>query len=192
MIYLPRAAALALATVVGTMAAVLIALVVWSIEGKARGGDEVDAVAVAVRRLQPAVGLERADALAAVMVAAGAEVDVDPLLLVAIAMRESSLSLRVERLDRRGARGELGLMQCWGAALELRPAGCDEQLHGADCQVRTGARWLAHARERCPGSTARWVMAYGAGRCPSEAEAHGDRLVAIARSHYARVGGERW
>lgn len=183
-----------------------LALVAWATLGlagwsvatcasrPALGCDEVCVVAAAVRRLQPAADEERAGELAGVFVAAGREADLDPLLLVAIAMRESSLHPAVEARTRLGSRGEVGLMQVHprGPAMRLRPADCDEDLDGAGCQVRTGARFLAFVREHCPGSTWRWVAAYGRSRCPSEAEARGDRNAAIAASYYSRAGGSAW
>lgn len=186
----------------GVLAAVITAaLMAFAICGAIRcleqlafGCDDVCTVATAIRRLQPAADEERAAALAAVFVEAGREAAIDPLLLVAIAMRESSLSERVERLERLGAVGELGLMQIHpqGPALRLRPQECSAELEGARCQVRTGARWLAFVRERCPGTTWRWVAAYGLSRCPSEEEARVDRNALRAESLYARARGNRF
>jgi len=146
----------------------------------------------AMRILQPAMSEERAETLADIFESAGEETEIDPLLLVAIAFRESSFSERVERLEHRGSLGELGLLQVHGAALRMRPEGCSETLEGAACQIRTGARWLAFVRERCPGSTWRWLAAYGRGRCISEQDARGDRSARIAASYYRRIGGVRW
>ena len=78
---------------------------------------------------------ERAARLAGVFVGAAHETRTDPLLLVAIAMRESSLSERVERLERLGSRGERGLMQCHGAALRARPEACSAELEGAHAPI---------------------------------------------------------
>lgn len=190
--HLPRSAWPPLALLVGILLAVAIGLVLWALEPQAYGCDEVCEVAAAVRRLQPAVGDDRAEQLAGVFVGAGHETRLDPLLLVAIAMRESSLREDVERLERLGARGERGLMQCHGAALRARPAACGPELEGAHCQVYTGAMWLARVRDACEGSTWVWVAAYGRSRCPSEAEARADRATAIAASYYALAGGRSW
>lgn len=181
-----------------------LALVAWATLGlagwsvatcasrPALGCDEVCSVAAAVRRLQPSASEARAAELAGEFVEAGHETRIDPLLLVAIAMRESSLSERVENLERLGSRGERGLMQVHGAALRARPEACGEELEGAHCQIMTGAMWLARVRDACAGSTWRWVAAYGRSRCPSEADARADRNAAIAASFYARAGGSSW
>lgn len=159
-------------------------------------GDEQEmSVASAIRTLQPMTSDERASQLAGVFVGAGHETRIDPLLLVAIAMRESSLREDVERLERLGRRGERGLLQLMprGAAVSHRPTECSAELEGAHCQVYTGAMWLAHLRdEQCPGSTWRWVAAYGWSRCPSEREARADRNAAVAASYYSRIGGSEW
>jgi hypothetical protein len=183
---------------IGTAA--LVALVLcWALscEGTARAEDApCDAVCMtarAIQTLQPAVTAERAARLAGVFVAAGEETDLDPLLLVAIARRESSFFLSVEELTKLGtARQERGLMQAHGVALDFRPEGCARTLEGAECQVRTGARYLAHCRETCPGSTWRWVAYYGTGVCRSEAESRRDRNANIAASFYSQISGERW
>jgi hypothetical protein len=180
--------------VVAVLFAVLFCFCLGWFENVAEGCDEVCQTAIAVRRLQPAASEDRAAELAGVFVAAGRETNVEPLLLLAIAMRESSLHPAVEARTRRGSRGEVGLMQVHpsGPAIRLRPADCDEDLDGARCQVRTGARFLAFVRDHCPGSTWRWVAAYGRSRCPSETEARADRNAAIAAGYYSRAGGVRW
>lgn len=154
--------------------------------------DVIEEVVDAIVVLQPATDSPRATKLARVFVEAGQTTEVDPLLLVAIAMRESSLREDVERLERFGSRGERGLMQAHGAALRLRPERCTSDLEGAWCQVMTGARWLAYVRDRCPGSPWRWVAAYGMSRCPTEQQAGMDASTRRARTLYARVGGDRW
>lgn len=183
-----------LAIVFGLLLAALICLGLGWFEDAAWGeeGDEAAVVARAIQRLQPATDEERATRLAGIFVRAGNETRIDPMLLVAIAMRESSLSERVENLERLGSRGERGLMQCHGAALRVRPSGCGEELEGAHCQVYTGAMWLAWVRDHCEGSTWRWVAGYGRSRCPSETEARSDRNAAIAASYYAMAGGREW
>lgn len=159
------------------------------------GDEQEEAVAAAIVMLQPATTPERAERLAGVFVGAAHETRLDPLLLVAIAMRESSLREDVERLERLGHRGERGLLQIMprGAAISHRPAECSPDLEGAHCQIYTGAMWLAHLRdEQCPGSTWRWVASFGWSRCPSEREAHADRNANIAASYYSSVGGREW
>ncbi|MCK9355618.1 MAG: hypothetical protein M0R22_00495 [Dehalococcoidia bacterium] len=161
---------------------------------EAEEGESYEVIA-AILALQPATTPERAARLAGIFAGAGHETRIDPLLLVAIAMRESSLREDVEQLKRLGRRGERGLLQLMprGVALSHRPEACGPELEGAHCQVYAGAMWLAHLRdEQCPGSTWRWVAAFGWSRCPNEHEARADRNANIAASYYAQVGGTRW
>jgi hypothetical protein len=158
-------------------------------------GPELRDVATAIRTLQPAADLERADELAEVFRDAGRDHRLDPLLLIAVSFRESSLALDVERHERRGLLGEGGLMQTHGAALRYRPTDCPLPLPGARCQVQTGAAWMAQARDHCGGSWWRWVAAYGLGACPSEAAAREHGPVKVARWHYCRIRSDcdqRW
>jgi hypothetical protein len=133
--------------------------------------DDTTTIAAGIVNLQPAADLERATELASVFQAAASRHKLDPLLLVAISFRESSLRRSVEERRKLGALGELGLMQSHGAALRFRPADCDRRLVGARCQVETGAAFLSEARRQCGGSWWRWVAAYGMRACPSEERA---------------------
>jgi hypothetical protein len=155
-------------------------------------GRGLRAVSQGIRTLQPAADLERADTLAVVFGNAGQRNKVDPLLLVAISFRESSLLESVESRRIRGNLGELGLMQCHGKALQFRPADCSHHLVGARCQVETGAAYLAEARRQCGGSWWRWIAAYGMGHCPSESYARTVRGAQRACRYYSRIGGKRW
>lgn len=145
----------------------------------------------AIKRLQPGVGHKRADHLAKVFREAGDEHGFDPKLLVAISFRESSFARSVEKRKRVGrSRGEIGLMQCHGTALNFRPNKCSKRLEGAWCQIQTGARYLAHIRDNeCSGSTWRVLAAYGHGRCLSEYEAQRDRGVRRVMRYYLAIGG---
>jgi|GEM_PF-3924372 len=177
-----------------TLAAICIALAVaiGDCEAHADDGPSPAAVAAAIRTLQPATAEPRANRLATVFHTAAHDHGHDALLLVAIAFRESSLSKAVELRRRRGALGELGLMQSHGAALRVRPADCNHHLVGARCQVQTGAAWLSYARMQCGGSWWRWVAAYGLRACPSERMAREDGPARVAHRHYLRIGGTRW
>lgn len=161
--------------------------------------ERTEDVAVAIRTLQPAVDADRAVRLARIFDVAGEESDLDPLLLVALAMRESSFLEAVERGEVVGALGEIGLMQSHGVAIGYRPTGCDRDLrwHGDDdrramCQILTGARFLAAVREHCGGSWWRWVASYGASRCLTEDEARAHRSATNARRYYVEIGGAGW
>ena len=156
-------------------------------------------VASGIRTLQPNADLERAEELAVVFRDAGHRNNHDPLLLVAISFRESSLLRRVEARRQLGALGEFGLMQNHGVSVGFRPADCDHHLlpthperSRAYCQVQTGAAFLAHAREQCGGSWWRWVAAYGMSSCPSEGYARTVRGAQRANRYYNQIGGTQW
>ena len=152
----------------------------------------LETIADGIRELQPGADVDRSERLAVVFSEAGQRYRHDPLLLVAISFRESSLLESVESRRRRGSLGELGLMQCHGRALTYRPADCDHHLIGAYCQVETGAAYLAQARDHCGGSWWRWVAAYGMGHCPSEGYARTTRGAQNANRYYNRIGGASW
>jgi len=156
-----------------------------------------------IRELQPAISDERAKRLTAIFYNAGQRHNIDPLLLVAIAFKESSLSEAVENRRKRGELGEYGLMQTHGVALNFRPADCNHHLlpvkgrmgvnaSKAYCQVETGAAYLAEARRKCGGTWARWIAAYGMGRCPSDSYAKTTRPVQRAYKYYKQIGGRNW
>jgi len=147
----------------------------------------------AIQQLQPRVTDERAERLAEIIVRAGEESDIEPFLIASIIMRESSFQTEVERLEVFGeARGEPGLMQTHGASLRLRPDHCSYSIETAECQIFTGTRWLAFAREQCGGSMWRWVSAYGRRACPSERLAREEHRVALVRDYYMSIGGTSW
>jgi len=142
-----------------------------------------------LRELQPALGDRVAERLSAAFIMAANQYDHDPLLLAAMAMRESSLSREVSECHRLGARGERGLMQLHGVAARLAP--CDDQCDVV-CSIQSGAWWLSEVRQTCPGSTWRWVASYGWSRCTTEEEARADVATQRARELYMMVGGEQW
>jgi hypothetical protein len=74
---------------------------------------------------------------------AGLESGIDPLLLLAIAWKESKLAPTVARLERLGAVGEKGLMQLHGVASK------DCNLQTVAGQFRCGARWQAYNIDYC-------------------------------------------
>jgi len=133
---------------------------------------------------------ERAERLAVIIEDAGEQHGIDPLLLVAIGMRESGWQERYERLQRFGSMGEVGLMQTHGVALRFRPAGCTAELRGARCQIETGAAFLAHVRSHCRGPIEVWVGAYGMSACPTVELAAMHQSVRRVRRYYEMIGGE--
>jgi len=171
-----------------------VALAAWVFARMAVPEEAADHVAEAIQTLQPRVDDARARRLSRHIRDATDDAWLDPLLVVALIMRESSFSPRVERLERLGPQGERGLMQVMpgGPWRDVLPDGCTEELVGARCQIHTGVRWLALARDRCPGSWWRWVAAYGMSRCPTEEQARMTVSPRRARAYYTRIGGERW
>jgi soluble lytic murein transglycosylase-like protein len=164
---------------------VLWYVITWTSEAWGNEPDEF-AVMRAVQILQPSHAPPVAAAWAGVIYEAGAETGLDPLLIAAIAFRESSLREGVV-----GDRGEVGPMQLHGAALRHRPQGCDPA--DITCSIRGGAAVLQWWQAECNDPRwAIWIGAYGFGRCPSIEEAEDHRSVRRARELYERVGGERW
>jgi hypothetical protein len=151
--------------------------------------EQNDPIVSAIVQLQPRYrnDAKTARELAVAFRNAGVETNIDPLLLIAISSRESSLLPGVV-----GSLGEKGLMQVHGVALSARPPECDSLLESISCQVRTGARWLAWARNQCPGPTERWLSAYGRRRCPSLKTARRDPGVAVVKTRYMKIGGKQW
>ncbi len=111
---------------------------------------------------------------------------IDPVLIAALVMRESSFRPRVADGTVRGALGEVGPLQVHGVA--LRGVTC----RGAGCWLRAGVDFLAHHRKACPGSTWRWVASYAMRRCPSEAKARASKTARRARYWYDLAGGAMW
>lgn len=184
---------LLLACVATTIFALVLADCIGGLRGcssraYANGGElaVLDGVQKLSPRMQPAV----AASWAGVLFEAAREQSLDPLLLTALAFRESSF-----REGLRGDLGEEGAMQLLGVAKRAAPRGrdgrrCDtSQLR---CNIRTGAAFLAWCRERCPGPWDVWVGAYGMSRCPTAAEAREHRSVKRARLLYEQIGGSRW
>jgi len=145
----------------------------------------------AVRVLRPSLSTEAAQGLARRIHVASEASGVDAHLLAAIAYRESSYRWSVATCRVRGARGEMGLMQVMpaGYARRFAPDGCEDQCD-PECSLATGARYLAHLRATCPGSTWRWVAAYGRRSCPSEEQAREDRATRRAAEFVRQIGGE--
>lgn len=167
----------------------------------ARGsrGDPLDGAEQASRAilsLSPDLDSGRARRLGELFHDAGEESGIDPILLIAISMRESAFLPEVERLELLGRRGERGLMQVHGAALTLRPQECPASLEGAECQIRTGAFFLSFVKRlcyaRCRGSKSCWVASYGMSRCARPGEADRMKSVRVVRSHWEAISDEPW
>lgn len=143
----------------------------------------------AVQTLQPVYRRENrvrdGQRIATIIEAAAERNRIDPLLATAIAMRESSL--RGGRVV--GSLGEEGLFQVMpsGYARRACPRSCD--LSQPRCNAEVALCYLAHVRELCPGSTWRWVAAYGMRRCPSEREARTMTTTRRARAFLVQAAG---
>lgn len=144
--------------------------------------------AAAISKLQPALTPAQNEMYAAAINASAARHSFDPLLIVAMIMRESSFNEHA-----RGSRGEIGLMQVMpGVAARFAPDGCDVE-NDPTCNIATGVAKLADVRDStCPGSTWRWMASYGMKRCASEREAGLVKGARRAFAFYTKLGGTRW
>jgi hypothetical protein len=115
--------------------------------------------------------------------------DIDPLLSLAVARRESSLLPRVGRGEQNGARGERGYFQVMpdGAAERFRPTECSQ--HEPKCNAMTAMGFMADLRDNVCQSADPWVWlgAYGRGRCPSPDEARTWSELHLARRFLCEV-----
>lgn len=119
---------------------------------------------------------------------ASSENNIDPILAVAIAFRESSLLPVVGRGEKNGERGERGYFQVMpgGPAERFSPGECSQ--HVPDCNAKTAMRFMDFLRARCD-NTWSWVGSYGRGiDCPSIEEAREWTEVKVARSYLCRIG----
>lgn len=142
----------------------------------------------AILKLQPSLTPAQNELYAAAINASAARHGFDPLLLVAMIMRESSFNEHA-----RGSAGEIGLCQIMpGVAARFAPDGCDVE-NDPTCNIATGAAKLADVRDStCPGSTWRWIAGYGMKRCPTEREAGLVKGARRAFKFYTELGGTRW
>lgn len=151
-------------------------------------------VADAIRLLQPYNEADYTYELAESVALAAGDHDLDYKVLVAVVMRESSFREDVESFKVLGARRERGLTQVAPgiakAYQDLLPESCTPALVGHACQIGFGAALHAWWREHCPGSTWRWVSAYGRGSCPSEKQARQDWRARRANTYYQRIAGD--
>ena len=170
--------------VVACLAALLFFVVLaWAMD---TFGDVLD-TADKIAELDGSIPPQRRERLALVFAEASSETGVPSSLLVAVAWRESHFRISVEEGRVRGRLGEVGLMQIHGAALQFRPQNCGRDLPSARCQIFTGARYLAHLRDACPGPWQRWIAAYGSGECPRGAP--WPRDVRVLEAILSRLGG---
>lgn len=113
----------------------------------------------------------RAEAVAPLLEAAAERHALDPLVLAAVMVRESSARMHVV-----GARGEKGYMQIKPdgmAKLKCPDLNLDDPKENVEC----GARLLVMARERCGGDVRNWIGTYNGRRCgPS---AYADRVLVL-------------
>lgn len=181
-----------LALMVVVVSVIITLMTFFSTRALGSPNDLIEATAEDILTLQPSLDEDRARRLAGLIVEASEESELEPALVVAVANRESAFLPEVESLELLGSRGERGLLQVHGAGLVFRPDGCSTRLEGARCQIETGARFLAWVRDRCGGSTWRWLGAYGMSRCPSEDEARQLKSTRVARRHYDAINGQRW
>jgi len=156
--------------------------------------NEPEPVALGIMRLQPGLDATGATAWSRAIRREANARQLDPLIVVALVMRESSFHPDVAEGRRRGRLGEVGALQVMpgGYAMRFAPPDCRDQTD-ARCSIATGCAYLAHLRDHaCPGSTWRWVAAYRWRTCPSEDAARRDRGALRLRELYERAGGRSW
>jgi len=109
--------------------------------------------------------------------------DIDPLLALSVARRESSLLPRVGLGQQNGLRGERGYFQVMpdGAAERYRPNVCSQ--HEPKCNAMTALGFMAELRDNVCQSDDPWIWlgAYGRGRCPDAQEARAWDELRLAR-----------
>ena len=101
---------------------------------------------------------QRIEQIAQAAIDAGLANNVDPLLVLAVAWRESRLLAEVSTLSKRGQRGELGLLQLTGAAKR----GCN--LNTIAGQFDCGAKWLRAKIDECNGDEIGGLSLYMTGK----------------------------
>lgn len=145
-----------------------------------------------IRQLSPQLDPAVAASWAGVLWHAGAETDIDPLLLTAIAFRESSFrDSVVGNPDAPAEQQDIGAMQLRGAARQYMPRNCQDATD-LSCNIRGGAAYLQYCRAVCGGSWDVWVGAYGMSSCPTEAAAAQLPSVIRAKTLYEQIGGTNW
>ena len=148
----------------------------------------VEVVQVAIQELAPRVSDERAEELAEYITEHAEESEIDPLLVTAIIMRESSFSYAMQTGKRVGPPPQncVGLMQIYpyGAAHKL---GGFLDLTDADVNIRTGVMWLEYVGSVCGDTHWQWVAAYGRSECPDYHTARRDDAAITARRLYCQI-----
>lgn len=159
---------------------------VHSLDGIGEG--LIDTIQSAITRLAPRVSEDRARRLAGYIKEHSEESEIDPLLVTAIIMRESSFSHAVQtgRKVGRAPHKCVGLMQIhpWGPAHKL---GGYLDLTDANANIRTGVMWLEYVRGVCGDTHWQWVAAYGMSRCPTYHQARRNAAAITARRLYCKV-----
>jgi len=127
-------------------------------------------------------------ATAAVLIVHAAERErVDPMLLAAVVVKESSA-----RPDVRGRAGEIGMGQILPGRVSRRICAGLDLWHPPD-NVRCAARYLRTARETCGGRPRDFLIWHNTGRCSGPSR-YADRVLRIARRgnpRPSRAGGVR-
>ena len=142
-----------------------------------------------IMKLQPRIGENRASRLAK-MIIEHADFSKIPHenFIVAIINRESNFSTRVENGQKRGALGEIGLMQVMPRGYAIRAFGEECEQTNAACNIMTGTRYLEETREICgPEDPWVWMSAYGSGKCPSPHSARQHKSSKLARRFFCEI-----
>jgi hypothetical protein len=115
--------------------------------------------------------------------------------VAAIIQRESHFSQRVENGNRRGALGEIGLMQVMPDGYAIHEFGNECEQTNARCNIMTGTRYLQAAREKCfeereTDNPWIWMSAYATGKCPRLQSARKHKSAKNARHIFCKITPE--
>lgn len=107
--------------------------------------------------------------------------DIDPLIALAVARRESSLLPAVGSGHVRGGERDVGYFQVReGSAAERHCGRC--ATGDIECNARIGLCWLSYVRSVCGSDPWFYIGGYGRGRCPSNRR----EAVSWSETHIAR------
>jgi hypothetical protein len=112
--------------------------------------------------------------------------------VASIIERESNYAQRVEDGRKRGALGELGMMQVMPDGYAIRRFGNECEQTDVHCNIMTGTRYLENTREICLEERETedpwvWMAAYGSGKCPSPRSARLHKSAKNARRIFCKI-----
>lgn len=144
-----------------------------------------------ILHLSPKTGHNRSRYIAELIIANTDSYDIPhENFVAAIIQRESNFAQRVEDGRRRGALGEIGLMQIMphGYAIQL---GNDCEQTTAHCNIMTGVRFLQKTISSCESNDPWvWMAAYTSGKCTTSRLARQQRGAIKSRQYFCEITPE--